>query len=147
MKLPRWLVIAMQTSSVLVVLAGILAAGWCWATWPERTAREFQGRLVERNWDDAAAMLLDRGPDYPPCTVMAWLAGSRQDEFTLEPQPWTWEDLYRGSRHFKLGEERVVWFIAEKGRITEWNTWSSARYQLPLPMGYGMQSRAIGPRD
>jgi len=37
MKLPRWLVIAMLTTSVLSVLA---AAGCWWVTWPERTARE-----------------------------------------------------------------------------------------------------------
>jgi len=38
MKLPRWLVIAMLTTSVLLPIA---AAGWWWVTWPERTAREF----------------------------------------------------------------------------------------------------------
>ena len=38
MKLPRWLMIVLWTSSVLAVLA---AAGWWWLTWPERTAREF----------------------------------------------------------------------------------------------------------
>jgi len=32
MKLPRWLVIAMLTTSVLLPLA---AAGWWWVTWPE----------------------------------------------------------------------------------------------------------------
>jgi len=37
MKLPRWLVIAMLTTSVLSVLA---AAGWWWVTWPARTVRE-----------------------------------------------------------------------------------------------------------
>ena len=38
MKLPRWLVIAMLTTSVLSVLA---AAGWWWVTWPERTITSF----------------------------------------------------------------------------------------------------------
>jgi hypothetical protein len=38
MKLPRWLVIAMLTTSVLSVL---VAAGWWWVTWPERTMDRF----------------------------------------------------------------------------------------------------------
>jgi hypothetical protein len=48
MKLPRWLVIAMLTTSMLSVLA---AAGWWWVTWPERTAREFVGLM-----DDATEL-------------------------------------------------------------------------------------------
>ncbi len=52
MKLPRWLMITMLTSSVLAVLG---AAGWWWVTWPERTAREFvellrDGRESEEEW-------------------------------------------------------------------------------------------------
>lgn len=37
MKLPRWLVISMLTSSALAVLT---VGGWWWVMWPERTARE-----------------------------------------------------------------------------------------------------------
>jgi len=55
MKLPRWLVIAMLTTSVLSVLA---AAGWCWVTWPERTAREFLDLMRENRRDDAKAMMV-----------------------------------------------------------------------------------------
>jgi hypothetical protein len=33
MKLPRWLVIAMLSSSLLAVLA---VGGWWWVSWPER---------------------------------------------------------------------------------------------------------------
>ena len=129
MKLPRWMVICLLITSLLAVVA---AAGSWWVIWPERTAREFQSLLMQRKWDDAAAMLLYAGVDYPPDIVIAWLAGSRQDELRLEPQPWSWDDVCRGRRHFKLGEKRVVYFIAERGRVTEWNTWSSARYQLPM---------------
>ena len=50
MKLPRWLVIGMLTSSLLSVLA---AAGWWWVTWPERTAREFVALLAERRFNEA----------------------------------------------------------------------------------------------
>jgi hypothetical protein len=118
------LVICLLTTSLLAVVG---AAGWCWVTWPERTAREFQSLLEQRKWDDAAGMLLYAGFDYPPATVMAWLAGNRQDELTLEPQTSSWADVCRGRRQFKLGEKRIVYFMADKGRITEWNTWSAAR--------------------
>jgi hypothetical protein len=124
MKLPKWLVICLLTTSVSAVLA---AAGWWWFTWPDRTARQFQSLLVRRDQDAMLAMLLYAGVDYQPDVVVAWLDGSKRDELTLEPQPWTWSDLYRGRRHFRLGADRVIYFIAERGHITEWNTWSSVR--------------------
>ena len=46
MKLPRWLMIGMLATSVLVVL--VAAAAW-WVAWPERTAREFMRKLAEQN--------------------------------------------------------------------------------------------------
>ena len=48
MKLPRWLVIGMWTTSVLAVLA---AAGWWWVTWPERTAFDWGESVAHgRQW-------------------------------------------------------------------------------------------------
>src|SRR5262245_12461748 len=38
MRLPRWLVITMLSSSALTILG---FAGWWWVTWPERMAREY----------------------------------------------------------------------------------------------------------
>ncbi len=54
MKLPRWLVIAMLTTSVLSVLA---AAGCWWVTWPERTAREFVELIATEKFEAAQAMM------------------------------------------------------------------------------------------
>ena len=54
MKLPRWLVIGMWTTSVLSVLA---AAGWWWVTWPERTAEQFVVLLESGEIDAANAMM------------------------------------------------------------------------------------------
>ena len=54
MKLPRWLVIAMLTTSVLAVLA---AAGWWWVTWPERTAREFVDLMAKGRYEEAREMV------------------------------------------------------------------------------------------
>jgi hypothetical protein len=56
MKLPRWLVIAMLTTSVLSVLA---AAGCWWVTCPERTAREFCDLVREFRWTEAAKLCDD----------------------------------------------------------------------------------------
>ena len=71
MKLPRWLVIGMLTSSVLAVLA---AAGWWWVTWPERTAREFVERLTtvgdEASWKE---MLI---PEVVGESVFGWFPDS-----------------------------------------------------------------------
>ena len=59
MKLPRWLVIGMLTTSVLAVLA---AAGWWWVTWPERTAREFVQLLAMGKRDEAKRMVQSQDP-------------------------------------------------------------------------------------
>ena len=55
MKLPRWLVILLRTSSGLAVLA---AAGWWWVTWPERTAREFLRMIAGKRIEDADKFVL-----------------------------------------------------------------------------------------
>ena len=62
MKLPRWLMIGMLTTSVLSVLA---AAGWWWVTWPERTAREFAALVVAGRWEQANSLVVAEG-DIPP---------------------------------------------------------------------------------
>jgi hypothetical protein len=118
-RLPRWLVVILLASSVLAAFG---AGAWWWMVWPERTARQFHGFLIEQKWDDAATMLVYSGVDYPPNTVVAWLAATGQTESHLEPQPRLWRDMYRGSRRFRLG---AFYFKAERGQITQWNTWSS----------------------
>jgi hypothetical protein len=44
MKLPRWLMLTMVTSSLLSVLA---AAGWWWITWPGTAVRQISLRIDE----------------------------------------------------------------------------------------------------
>src|SRR5436309_8791521 len=43
MKVPRWLMLLMLTSTVVSVLT---ASGWWWFMWPERTAREYADLVV-----------------------------------------------------------------------------------------------------
>ena len=123
MKLPRWLVIAMLTTSVLVPLA---AGGWWWVTWPERTAREFQVLIAERQVHDATAMMLYSGVDYPADTVVAWLTSPVEEELRLERGPQSWVDVCRCRRQFRIGNNRILLFTAERGRVTKWNTWSAS---------------------
>ncbi len=72
MKLPRWLMIAMLTTSVLVPVA---AAGCSWVTWPERTAREFVSLLHAEKLKEARDMILIRDEDWDvyvalPCQML-----------------------------------------------------------------------------
>ena len=61
MKLPRWLVIGMLTSSVLAVLA---AAGCWWVTWPEwRAVREFNPWDSLVRWNRLLARSAERFGD------------------------------------------------------------------------------------
>jgi hypothetical protein len=73
MKLPRWLVIGMLTTSVLAVLA---AAGWWWVTWPERTVRTFL-RLVEERRFEAANQLLIPQKELGASGEVVLVGGSR----------------------------------------------------------------------
>ena len=54
MKLPRWLVIAMLTTSILSVL---VAAGFWWVTWPKRTLNKYIDLLSVGRLDEANRMV------------------------------------------------------------------------------------------
>ena len=113
MKLPRWLVIAMLSSSVLSVP---LAAGWWWVTWPERTAREFVERLAgndDESWKtmmraDERSKLLER--------VLA-ITARPKDWSNVTPQPRTLIDLCAGRHGFLIDGEYQWNFIAERGMV------------------------------
>ena len=57
MKLPRWLVIGMLTTSVLAVLAAAGWYGWWWVTWPERTASLFVAHIEAGENEELSSML------------------------------------------------------------------------------------------
>ena len=73
MRLPRWLVILMLTTSVLSVLA---AVDWWWVTWPGRTARQFVG--LAGVGDVGPASRLFRKPDGAPLTEVEQPSGKFQ---------------------------------------------------------------------
>jgi len=92
MKLPRWLVIAMLTTSVLSMLA---AAGWWWVTWPERTVNRFvdgryansfealQEEKLQRIFDEMKTDVMWRPTvtGSPPRSLMDYLKAKQEFEF------------------------------------------------------------------
>ena len=119
MKLPRWLVIGMLTSSVLAVLA---AAGWWWVTWPERTAREFAELISAGKFDEAKRFLrpMDEPPKEEPPNrrsqmYMPLLGSSVASEFALD-EP-TLLDIVVGRRSFRM-QYSLDSFTAQCGSVT-----------------------------
>ena len=112
MKLPRWLVIAMLTSSVL---AGLGIPGWWWITWPRRTAREFvelihadktveaQEMILiwESDWDRFGKPVGSRRGEYYP----AWLVYLPGRPLQLKAQPRWPGDILRGEQEFLIGRK------------------------------------------
>ena len=103
MKLPRWLVIGMLTSSVLAVLA---AAGWCWVTWPERTAREFVDLMDQKNFDEIRELL--SSADFAPYSIDDALEVIREESadmssdgsLSLRSAESSWSEILAGTRNF-----------------------------------------------
>ena len=117
MKLPRWLVIAMLSSSVLAVLG---AAGWWWVTWPERTAREFVDLMAKGRYEEAKEMV-----------EMQCEHGSYSVEFEILSLNWTWKkwswlnsepkprtlvDVFCARQWYKIAGEPVDWEFQVAGR-------------------------------
>ena len=113
MKLPRWLVIGMLTTSVLAVLA---AAGWWWVTWPERTACEFVALLAERRFDEALAYV-NGSPGEGKEFCIYQFSGEAWDVSKISLQRRTALDVIRGSQTVVVLPELNVAIEVERGRI------------------------------
>ena len=138
MKLPRWLVIGMLTTSVLAVL---VAAGWWWVTWPERTARDFFEAMVADRQEDEMNML---APGLQPwfAARMEFRAGmlrrgaiteaQLEDErnaskFQLQPPDW-WQ-LLTGRRTLRIAMENDLvrpkvygLYIVQRGLVVDYES-------------------------
>ncbi len=102
MKLPRWLVIAMLTTSVLAVLA---AAGCCWVTWPERTARDFVVFMNAGKVDDAIQMIqMETEPQRPRNWSPEAFIPQEHTQIKFEPEPRTLLDMLAGRLEFRVPE-------------------------------------------
>src|SRR5262245_32188622 len=58
MKLPRWLVVSLLTSSALAVFG---AGAWWWVTWPKRTISAFTALLAHGHLDQANRLIRPPG--------------------------------------------------------------------------------------
>ena len=101
MKLPRWLVIGMLTSSVLSVLA---AAGWWWVTWPDRTAREFLCFMSDGSFDKARQMIHEGS--VLPLRLDDLRAANAQN--TLDSEPRDLADVIQGIQRFRVKGPRTT---------------------------------------
>ena len=113
MKLPRWLVIGMLTSSVLAVLA---AAGWWWVTWPERTAREFVALLTERRFDEALTYV-EASPGEGEELCIYQFSTEAWDVSKISLLRRTVPDLIRGRQTVLILPELSVAIDVERGKI------------------------------
>jgi len=68
MRLPRWLVIVLISTTVITALS---FAGWWWVSWPDRTAREFTELMSAEKWEEAQRML-GESPDEIWWPVVPW---------------------------------------------------------------------------
>jgi hypothetical protein len=112
MKLPRWLMIGMWTSSILAVLA---AAGWWWVMWPERTAREFADLMAAQNWEKVRDLIRrsGEGPSTSTWPITAWRSGRKSVQVARARSPL---DLILGRQDFKLDGSNVE-FAVERGKV------------------------------
>ena len=125
MKLPRWLLIGLLTSSVLAVLAAVGWFGWWWVTMPERTARQFVEFLSTGKVDEARAMM---GDDLEVPPAKRPLVPVPRDWSDVQPQSTSPRDLLFGTRQFRVSNHgdpcaNEFVFTVERGSIVEpWET-------------------------
>jgi hypothetical protein len=123
MKLPRWLVIGLLTSSMLAVLA---APGWWWITWPERTAREFVHLVTQRDFDGIHEML--HSEDFAPYSLEEAIEVMREERadmpingpLSLRNARTSWSRFLTDSGDFTAQSrpgEHGFSFTATRGRI------------------------------
>jgi hypothetical protein len=131
MKLPRWLVIAMLATSATSVL---VAGGFWWVTWPERTAREFVQLVLDREFERIRPIIRETSQDDAHHSVQILF------ELNCIPAKWTqyelrlknrsWSELLRSRQEFSivnhefefLGKSRessYYSFTVERGMIVQ----------------------------
>jgi hypothetical protein len=99
MKLPRWLVVTLLTTS----LAALLGLGaWWWITWPERTIRKFIDHVNAEELEDARRIIANE-PIPLERTFRPLVADEdeRGEPWTVEPQRRSLLDVLVGRQEFK----------------------------------------------
>ena len=118
MKLPRWLVIGMLTSSVLAVLA---AAGWWWVTWPERTAREFVELMASDKLPEAREMITLSADARSRLKGEGWAFATVPPKGWAEvkPQARSAAEILLATGKYRITRGSNWTFKVERGTITE----------------------------
>ena len=111
MKLPRWLLICLWTSIGLAVL---VAAGWWWVTWPERTAREYVGLMASGQQQEAERMI-DSASGTAPMALFDEPAIPLKVPLTSSPR--TFSDILFARQVFRGEGDRWL-YLVERGTIS-----------------------------
>jgi len=107
MKLPRWLVIVLQTTSVI----GLFAAMWWWLTWPDRTLRDFRRLIEDGKFAEANALIVQPDERWINGTSVIsgrFMQSEVTDEFWGTEKP-SVADLIAGRRTLKNIEITIQW--------------------------------------
>jgi hypothetical protein len=122
MKLPRWLLVTLLTTSLLALLS---AGTWWWVTWPERTAREFMSMLAAGEYEElvekfgGAAYYSYQEPSRIAWYLWQWEGsagrlerGSRGiQDVILGRQTFRYGELgHQGGIEFQMGKVVYMWF-------------------------------------
>src|SRR5262245_58623028 len=98
MRPPRWLLVTLLTASVLAVLG---AGAWWWATWPERTAKEFVDAVNVEELERAESVLTQESIPLDltlrPCAA----DDHRGEKWTIDALPRSPWDILIGRQEFK----------------------------------------------
>jgi hypothetical protein len=110
MKMPRWLVILLLGASAVVV---VTAPGWCWVTWPERTARQFE-YLWNQNRKAEAVKLMS-----PPLSEVFRLRNDIENERKkMESRAVSWGPLAEPKLSFTFARRNLSDVVT--GRTIAW---------------------------
>jgi len=136
-KLPRWLVIGMLTSSVLAMLA---AAGWWWITWPERTARAVMDRVGEHKFKRVEQYIASTAKTTyrHEIEVAALAVGDGFPQHVHANRPRTLSDIIFSRQEFEITADSFGCnFTIECGKVVESSAWGFSSSSRGLNMTIG----------
>jgi hypothetical protein len=124
MRLPRWLIVSLLSASVLAVL---LAAGWWWVTWPQRTAREVIESAATNDKNTYNNLLSPQLADLDTLADKAGFADTfdvlRSRTTSVEFYPRTWMDLFMGRLSFRWKLNDIFCYVKiERGHVVDMGT-------------------------
>lgn len=132
MKLPRWLVFALMTTSAVTIVFAVVGF---WITWPDRTTRDCLALIQNGNFEETNLMLHGAFWTVPqPSSVQLtirvrsgkitretfyefWQHDFREPNMQFHPRSWTDRMLGRRSFHASMSDENVVLFVTQRDEV------------------------------